>query len=80
MTNRNDGQNVPGVFNVCIFSSPPSTRTSVGPIRRLRSILQCVTCQMIYRAADGDVQDLAQAVAESPQWFSKKQVSLYWSL
>lgn len=51
-------------------------RTSVGPIRRLRSILQCVTCQMIYKAADGDVQNMVQAVAESPQWLSRKLVSL----
>lgn len=69
--------NVPGVFNVCLFSSPPSKRPSVGTLRRLRSILQGVTCQMIYKAADGDVQDMAQAVAKSPQWLSKKQVSLY---
>lgn len=32
---------------------------------------------MIYKAADSDVQNMAQAVAEQPQWLSKMQVSLY---
>lgn len=31
---------------------------------------------MIDKAADSDAQDMAQAVAENPQWLSKMQVSL----
>lgn len=31
---------------------------------------------MISKAADSDVQNMAQAVAENPQWLSKMQVSL----
>lgn len=63
---------------MCEFLSfSPSKCTSLGPNRRLRSILQCVTCRMIYKAADSDVQNMAQAVAQQPQWLSKMQVSLY---
>lgn len=58
------------------FSFSPSKCTSLGPNRRLRSILQCVTCQMISKAADSDVQNMAQAVADNPQWLSKMQVSV----
>lgn len=32
---------------------------------------------MINKAADSDVQDMAQAVTKNPQWISKMQVSLY---
>lgn len=31
---------------------------------------------MISKAADSDVQNMAQAVADNPQWLSKMQVSL----
>ncbi|XP_039973328.1 otoancorin [Xiphias gladius] len=41
--------------------------------RRLRSVLQGVTCKMIDKVADSDTQELAQAITENPQWLSKVQ-------
>ncbi|XP_022621926.1 otoancorin [Seriola dumerili] len=41
--------------------------------RRLRSVLQGITCKMIDKVADNDTQNMAQAVAETPQWLSKVQ-------
>ncbi|KAM7383470.1 hypothetical protein PAMP_003118 [Pampus punctatissimus] len=41
--------------------------------RRLRSVLQGLTCKMIDKVADSDMKDLAQAVEETPQWISKVQ-------
>ncbi|XP_040901377.1 uncharacterized protein otoa [Toxotes jaculatrix] len=41
--------------------------------RRLRSVLQGVTCKMIDKVADSDTQDMAQAISETPQWLSKVQ-------
>ncbi|XP_045900376.1 otoancorin [Micropterus dolomieu] len=41
--------------------------------RKLRSVLQGITCKMIDKAADTDVQDMAQAMTEFPQWLSKVQ-------
>ncbi|XP_044065278.1 otoancorin isoform X2 [Siniperca chuatsi] len=42
--------------------------------RRLRSVLQGITCKMIDKVADSDVQDMAQAITETPRWLSKMQV------
>ncbi|XP_056236500.1 otoancorin [Seriola aureovittata] len=41
--------------------------------RRLRSVLQGITCKMIDKVADNDTQNMAQAVAETPQWVPKVQ-------
>ncbi|XP_041799048.1 otoancorin isoform X2 [Chelmon rostratus] len=41
--------------------------------RRLRSVLQGITCKMIEKVADRDVQDMAQALTETPRWLSKVQ-------
>ncbi|XP_047196884.1 otoancorin [Hippoglossus stenolepis] len=41
--------------------------------RRLRSLLQGVTCKMIGKVADKDSLDMAQAITENPQWLSKVQ-------
>ncbi|XP_034731126.1 otoancorin [Etheostoma cragini] len=40
---------------------------------RLRSVLQGVTCKMIDQVADNDVQDMVQAISETPEWLSKVQ-------
>ncbi|XP_051261887.1 otoancorin isoform X2 [Dicentrarchus labrax] len=37
------------------------------------SVLQGITCKMIDKIADGDVQQIAQAIAGSSQWLSKVQ-------
>ncbi|XP_071326560.1 otoancorin [Trachinotus anak] len=41
--------------------------------RRLRSVLQGVTCKMIDKVADSETQDMAQAITETQQWLSKVQ-------
>ncbi|XP_053289168.1 otoancorin [Pleuronectes platessa] len=41
--------------------------------RKLRSVLQGVTCKMIETVADKDSLDMAQAITENPQWLSKVQ-------
>ncbi|KAM7420815.1 hypothetical protein PAMA_015163 [Pampus argenteus] len=41
--------------------------------RRLRSVLQGITCKMIDKVADSDMKDLTQAIEETPQWLSKVQ-------
>ncbi|XP_069394092.1 otoancorin [Paralichthys olivaceus] len=41
--------------------------------RRLRSVLQGVTCKMIGKVADRDTLDMTQAITETPQWLSKVQ-------
>nr|XP_046256838.1 otoancorin [Scatophagus argus]XP_046256839.1 otoancorin [Scatophagus argus]XP_046256840.1 otoancorin [Scatophagus argus] len=41
--------------------------------RRLHSILQGITCKMIDKVAASDVQDMTQAIWETPQWLSKVQ-------
>ncbi|XP_054636910.1 otoancorin [Dunckerocampus dactyliophorus] len=38
------------------------------------SLLQGVTCQMIDKVADTDLQDMAQATEKTPWWLSKAQV------
>lgn len=49
----------------------------LGWNRRLRSVLQGITCKMIDKVADNDTKDMAEAVAETPQWLSKVQVHIY---
>lgn len=44
--------------------------------RRLHSILQGISCNMIDKLADNDTQNLAQALAENPQWLSKLLVRI----
>ncbi|XP_042279656.1 otoancorin [Thunnus maccoyii] len=41
--------------------------------KRMRSILQGLTCKMIDKVADSDALDLAEAIDEVPQWLSKVQ-------
>ncbi|KAG7234207.1 hypothetical protein INR49_005526 [Caranx melampygus] len=41
--------------------------------RRLHSVLQGITCKMIDKVADNDTKDMAEAVAETPQWLSNVQ-------
>ncbi|XP_070768533.1 otoancorin [Enoplosus armatus] len=41
--------------------------------RRLRSVLQGITCKMIDKVADRDEQDMTWAITETPQWLSKVQ-------
>uniref|UniRef100_A0AAQ6IFS3 Otoancorin n=2 Tax=Anabas testudineus TaxID=64144 RepID=A0AAQ6IFS3_ANATE len=38
---------------------------------RLHSILQGVSCNMIEKVADSDMQNVSQAITENPQWLSK---------
>ncbi|XP_061738827.1 uncharacterized protein otoa [Nerophis ophidion] len=38
------------------------------------SIIQGVTCKMIDKMADTDLQDMAQAIEETPWWLSKAQI------
>lgn len=33
---------------------------------------------MINKVADNDVEEMAQALSDSPQWLSKMQVCIYW--
>ncbi|XP_068591549.1 otoancorin isoform X2 [Cebidichthys violaceus] len=40
---------------------------------RLHSVLQGVTAEMIDGVADNDMQDMVQAITETPQWLSKVQ-------
>ncbi|XP_070822799.1 otoancorin-like [Chaetodon trifascialis] len=56
-----------------------------GTYRRLHSVLQGITCKMIEKVADSDVQDMSQALAETPQWLSKVQAGcaarkFFWTL
>ncbi|KAM9722820.1 otoancorin [Menidia menidia] len=41
--------------------------------RRLHSVLQGITCKMIDGVADRSTLDMAQAIAQTPQWLSKVQ-------
>ncbi|XP_029359266.1 otoancorin [Echeneis naucrates] len=41
--------------------------------RRLHSVVQGITCQMIDKVADSDMQDMAEAMTMTPQWVSKVQ-------
>ncbi|XP_041843600.1 otoancorin [Melanotaenia boesemani] len=41
--------------------------------RRLHSVLQGLTCNMIDKVADNNTLDMVQAVTETPQWLSKVQ-------
>lgn len=45
--------------------------------RRLHSILQGVSCNMIEKVADSDMQNVSQAITENPQWLSKVLVRIY---
>ncbi|KAF7227242.1 transcript variant X1 [Nothobranchius furzeri] len=42
--------------------------------RRLKSVLQGVTCKMIAEVNDSQLLETVQALAETPQWLSKTQV------
>ncbi|XP_026039811.1 stereocilin isoform X4 [Astatotilapia calliptera] len=41
--------------------------------RKMRSVLQGITCKMINEAPDSGVMEMALAMAESPEWLSKVQ-------
>ncbi|XP_076009836.1 otoancorin [Genypterus blacodes] len=43
--------------------------------RRLKSIVQGITCKMINKVLDKDSMDFAQALTDAPQWLSKLQLS-----
>lgn len=69
--------NLLGLVSVRTCLSLLYTENIFGQNRRLRSVLQGVTCKMIDKVADSDVQDMAQAITETPQWLSKVQVCIY---
>ncbi len=52
-------------------------KTLLARDRKLRSVLQGITCQMIENVADNETEDMAQAITETPQWLSKMQVHIY---
>ncbi|KAM6995321.1 otoancorin [Tautogolabrus adspersus] len=41
--------------------------------RKLHSVLQGITCKMIDKVVDSEVQDMVQDIAETPQWLPKVQ-------
>lgn len=42
-------------------------------VKKLRSVMQGITCEMIDDVSDSDTGDMGQAVTEDPQWLSKRQ-------
>ncbi|KAI4810674.1 hypothetical protein KUCAC02_013611 [Chaenocephalus aceratus] len=42
-------------------------------VKKLRSVMQGITCEMIDAVSDSDTGDMGQAVTEDPQWLSKRQ-------
>lgn len=42
-------------------------------VKKLRSVMQGITCEMIDDVSDSDAGKMGQAVTEDPQWLSKRQ-------